>query len=535
MNKLLEIKFILLLTAILFLVMIYSVPHQLFFVDSARYADVARNLVSGGGYTSSFSFTPFEPPSQWGWRSSLPYIHTIFIALFYKIFDIGDLAVILESVFFFLAGVPLVYLIGKKLFNNRVALFSSLFYLFTPQLLNFAKDGASEPIFILELLLITYLVLRGDKKDIILASIVSVIALFTKLQSVIFIPIFLLWVLLISQNKIKDIALYISFPIFGILLIQLGVIPSILSLDRLPIFLFLQQSSLYPGDSLPRSGTAEKMPFSFFIENFKVIFSKALYNIYNFYKIIFSFESTLPRFAPPLIVITFILSLFTLLANEKKQTKVFRLIVLLMVLVSVLLASVTSPHIRYVQITLPFIILTSVDLLNQTFEKLLSKQADVYKSLALTLIIFFIVPFVGSVILDSRFSRDNFNTEKPFAHKQLGITLGSLTNKEDIVITNIDTWGSWYGMRRTILIPSGLDGIKNLDKSMGISAIFLSDFQRDNTDHPLTGEWGVMFDTPEKISDQYILDNFELEKVASFSSQEVYENKPFTYKLWIKK
>lgn len=535
MKKILQVKPLYLLLAILFLIVMFPFSHQLLFVDSARYADLARNWVNGGGYTSSFSFTPLEPPSQWGWSSSLPYIHTIFIALFYKIFGVGDLAVILESTFFFIAGVPLVYLIGRKLFNSRVALFSSLFYLFTPQLLNFAKDGASEPVFIFELLLISYLILRKDKVGLPLASFISALASFTKLQSAVFIPIFLLWVVLTSQNKLKEIFLYLSFPLIGFLLIQFGVIPSIFSLDRLPIFLLLQQSSLFPGDLLPRSGVAENLPLSFFAENIRVIFSKVFYNIYNFYKIIFSFEGALPRLAPPIIAITFILSALKFATNEKKDVKTFRLAVFLMVLVSTILASATSPHIRYVQFTLPFIILLSVDLLDQVFEKILSNAKQAYISLLLTLTAFLIFPFIGTWIIDNRFNSVHFNTGKPYAHKQLGIKLGLLTDREDIVITNLDTWGSWYGKRRTILIPSDYKSLEELDKKVKISRIFLTDFQRDNEDHPLSGDWGVLYDTQENITNKYILDNFKLEKVATVSATEVYEKTDFTYKVWIKK
>lgn len=203
-----------------------------------------------------------------------------------------------------------------------------------------------------------------------------------------------------------------------------------------------------------------------------------------------------------------------------------------MLLGSLGLAAATSPHMRYIHYALPFLIILGVDFLDKVFQQFIPKRQTL--GLILVLTAFFLLPFLGATILDTRFINRINNLHKPYAQKVLGETLGKLTDKEVVAVTNLDTWGSWYGKRKTVLLPLNMEDLKTLDQNLGVQAVYLTDYQRNNENHPLQGEWGTLYDTPEKIEDSYFKEHFSLAKEGTISALEVYENNSYTYKLWIK-
>lgn len=507
----------------------------LYFVDSARYADIARNISEGGKFTSSFTLSPLSLPSEFGWEIGIPPVYPLSISLFFKLLGVYDSSVVVTSITFFLISVPLVYLIARRIFNGQVAIFSSLFYLFTPQLLNYAKDGASEPIFIFELLLITYLIIVGKKWSLFLSGLILGLSFFTKLQSYLFAIIFLVWVLLLYRHNFQKFYLFLIGPVLIIVMNKFGLLFNGSYQLKIPLYLSFQQSSLYPGDNLPRSGQANQIGLMFVINNLQVLLSKIAYNLYNFYKSIFTFDNLLPAWTSPLVVISYLLSHINFLDKEKSDVKAFRIVVLSMVAGSLLLAAVTSPHIRYLHFVLPFIIILAVSFLHDILRRYHLSAGQISLVLILILSSFMIFPLIGTTGIDARFRDQQFNTKKPLAQKVLGEKLGELTGTDEIVVTNLDTWGSWYGKTKTVMMPVDFEVLQKIDQRMRINTIFLTDFQRGNEDHPLSGDWGVMFDDPARVTDQFMINNFQLVKEGTVSAQEVYDNKPFTYKLWIRK
>lgn len=509
-------------------------PHDLIFVDAARYADIARNILENGQFRSHFSFPSPFLPNENGWQYNLPPVPSFAVAIFFKLFGISDWSAIIQSFFFFLLGIPLVYLLAQKLFNTKAAIFSALFYMFTPQLLSYATDGASEPIFIFELLLISYLIVKGRKWSLLFAGLIMGLSLFTKLQSYLFVPIFLFWVYLINRDNLKKVWLFLIGPVLLVSLNKFGILFGSYFLD-LPAYLAFQQTTLFPGDNLPRAGLATQIDLPFLIKNASTFVVKISYNLYNFYKSIFTFDNLLPAWTSPMVVISYLLSHINFLTKEKKEIKIFRIITLLMVVGSFILAGATSPSIRYAHYVLPFVIILAVDFIYGFLQRYNFSAKKTNSVLVSLLLLFMVFPFLGTTVLDARFNARAYNFNAPHVQKVMGEKVGQLTDKSEIIVTNLDTWGAWYGERRTILIPLDFVGLEKFDNKIKINAIYLTDFQRDNEDHPLKGDWGELFDNPRQIKNKFILDNFKLVKEGTISVQEVYENKPFTYKLWLRK
>lgn len=509
-----------------------SMPGALYFVDAGRFAEIARNLSENGQFLADFAFPKLYVTADKEWLINIPPLHANIIALLFRLFGTSDRMVIFLSNFFFLASVPLLFLIAKKIFNFRVAFFSGLFYLFSFPLLNNAKDGAAEPLFIFELLLISLFILVNKKWSFCLAGIICALAIFTKLQSYLFVPIFVGWILLAYRKDTGKILYFFLGMGLPLLLHKFGLLFGYYRIE-VPTYLSFQQTSMFPGDDLARSDKVSNIDTSFLLRNLGVFLSKFFYNMYNFYKSIFSFDSLLPQFANPVVVVAYLLSLLGFLRKESREVRIFRGVVLVMFLGSLGLAAATSPHIRYIHYVLPFVIILGVDFMERVFQQLNPRRETA--GLLLVLTAFFILPFLGITILDARFRSRVHNLNQPYAQKVLGEVLGDLTNKDAVVVTNLDTWGSWYGNRKTILIPLNLGDFSILDRHVGIGAVFLTDYQRNNENHPLEGEWGMMFDTPEKIDNSHFIENFSLIREGSIPALEVYENNTYTYKLWIKK
>ncbi|KKQ96272.1 MAG: hypothetical protein UT23_C0036G0002 [Candidatus Woesebacteria bacterium GW2011_GWA1_39_12] len=111
---------------------------------------------------------------------------------------------------------------------------------------------------------------------------------------------------------------------------------------------------------------------------------------------------------------------------------------------------------------------------------------------SLLIFIFVVGQSLGVIFLDSRFKAKTINKGKPPVYVALSRILKENTNPDDIIVTNLDTWGSWYGERKTIWYPMG-------------------------------PEWRQVFFNPDKIEGSFILENYILAGEFEISPEETYE------------
>src|SRR3989344_3159642 len=151
------------------------------FSDGAKYADIARSIVQGNEFSSSFNF--------WGANNAqviqpgMP----LAIAGFFKIFGISDLSVIATSSFFYLLLVLTTYLLGKKLFGELVGLLSAIAMAANINFLEYAASGASETLFAFEIILGAYFLILRKRWADILGFITLMAMYFPKPQAFIYI------------------------------------------------------------------------------------------------------------------------------------------------------------------------------------------------------------------------------------------------------------------------------------------------------------------------------------------------------------
>jgi hypothetical protein len=104
---------------------------------------------------------------------------------------------------------------------------------------------------------------------------------------------------------------------------------------------------------------------------------------------------------------------------------------------------------------------------------------------------------LGIIFLDSRFVKDTHNNGQPPVYAKLAYILRDNTSKYQTIITNLDTWGSWYGERKTVWFP--LEPKQLIDPATGkipFDAIYLTSYKIDDQNYYMGADWRKIFENP---------------------------------------
>ena len=528
----------------------FLVPSYLTFSDAAKFADIARNYVSGKGFGSSFSPWSLGAVETKGifpvsWGSPL---QPALLSIAFKVLGVKDWVVILTSGFFYLLGAMALYYLGKRIFSTLVGVLASLAFIFDPAMLNYATSGASESLFIFEIILAALLfycaatsfAYLNSKVSQFLGSLVLLLMYFTRPSAIIYIAGFIfLFVLLHFKKKIQ--ILRVSAVAVAVWL----VIEIVLMKFSGKFFLYSPLARFISGTTSFSSSAASTVSLrgggNALVIGLKPLLSKLFYNLYNFYKL-------LPQILSPYLAGFYFLSLF--LWEKEREKRIFRLIVLFLVVATFFVSAAFLPIYRYLHPVIPFIYLLAVEMIVWTVNKVVSGYQFVVRKKSLTInhqslviIISFLLLFVfvvgqttGKIFLDSRYLRAHTNPNKPPVYVKLAQILRENTDSSELIITNLDTWGSWYGERKTIwfpLEPSQL--IPPEGKKLGIDAIYLTSYKMDDENYFMGKEWREIFYQPEKLEDLFFAKNFKFAERFEIKPEDTYEKEGASAVLLLKK
>ena len=104
------------------------------------------------------------------------------------------------------------------------------------------------------------------------------------------------------------------------------------------------------------------------------------------------------------------------------------------------------------------------------------------------------------------------------------------TNTSSNVLTNLDTWGSWYGKRHTVWFPVDPEAIKT--RSEAVNVIYLTSYRMDDENYYMGEKWREIFNNPEN---QKILPEYKFVAKYTFNKSDNYENEDGRAVLLIKK
>lgn len=508
--------FILLLPILISIIWFFKKPAYLSFVDVGRYSDVARNLVEGKGFKIGFTFLG-ENLEPGPWRSNLPPSYIFVIATLFKLFGPSDQVVVSTSFIFFILLCFATYFLARKIFDEKTAILSLILVSFNTILLSSSENGASE-IFI-SFLLISTLMLVSLKRDsaIFLAGIFSSILFFSKIHAPVYLLAPIVFLFKSSTERQKHFLIFFLPQFVALIFLKLTFSlkfpdPN----DYWPIF--LQNSALFPADNLPRAGMT--ISIETVIRNLGVVVSKTLYDLYNLGKS-FNFISPLPWVASPFIIISSFLALFL---KGSKEINNFKLAFSVSFAITILAIALGVPHVRYLHPFIPLLIILAAAFIEKSRNTLFQGMENA--KVTFLILLFVLFQPIGLLLLDSRFDRKTYNINKAPAHYVIAKKLTKEIKENSTIVTNLDTWATWYGRINSIIIPLERENFLRVDKTVKADAIALTDFQKDNEDHPLTGFWEKLFFSPE-TKDVYIQDNFKKRTEIIIDKNEVYENQQY--------
>lgn len=498
------------------------------FSDAAKFADVARNLVSGNGYTSNFTFFNSEAlKSEWSvsvFRWTQP-VMPLAIAFFFKLLGISDLSVVATSSFFYVLLVLTTYFLGKKLWGHLVGLLGALAIASNINFLEYASSGASEILFTFEILLGAYFIILKKRWANICGFLVLVAMYFTKAQAIIYIFGLLFLFFILNFTLRKALGYFVVSFVVGSF-----------------IYLFVSKQGFFAvTQHLPGVASSDALRGAVQEINISGLFKKVFYNIYNFYRF-------LPQIASPYMWGLFVIGLFHWTKNKAENS--LKAATIFMVSVTFLITALTIPFFRYLHPVVPLVYLFAVSTLvwilgeiskSQTLNSKqyliskfkLSKQRFIILTSSFLILFFVVGQTLGVIFLDSRFNAERVNKGKPPVYVQLSYILRDVTNPDDVVVTNLDTWGSWYGERKTIWFPLKPEQLRGMENK--IDAIFLTSYLIDDENYYMGDEWRQIFYDPESKTDEFISGNYELTKVFEVSASENYERQDVRAILLVKK
>lgn len=515
----------------------------LHFSDAAKFADVAKNLVESKGYGADFSFFDINifRHSYDGMFSArlIPLMMPYSIAISFSLLGISDFSIIATSGLFYLALVIATYFLGRYLFGTLVGFLSSLAVLANVNFLDYATSGASEPLFSFLTVLSAYLGLLRKKWTNFFFFITLILLYLTRPQGFVFISILLFMWLVKNLSLKKATVSILGFFLSAFLIDKYILYPLSWKTAVYPIFTrglqaFWQYASNVSISDGLRGGVAQ-------ITTLSALGKKVFWNLYNFYRL-------LPQIASPYLWALFAIGVFK--REKEKEGSIFKVTSLLLVIGNFILVAMTIPFFRYLHPVIPFVYIVATATLVSIVEKVTGEWLLVtsgklktlitnHKSLITTIVSSFLLLFfavgqtLGVIFLDSRFEAKRVNRGKPPVYVQLSYILRDNTSPDDVVVTNLDTWGSWYGERRTIWFSLEPDQLKGLENE--IDAIYLTSYLIDDENYYMGDEWRQIFYDPESKTDEFISGNYELKKVFEVSASENYERQDVRAILLVKK
>jgi hypothetical protein len=136
-----------------------------------------------------------------------------------------------------------------------------------------------------------------------------------------------------------------------------------------------------------------------------------------------------------------------------------------------------------------------------------------------------------TMVVDARFTRTVYNMDKPPGYAVLSEKLEAVTNEDDVIVTNLDTWGSWYGQRKTIWLPLKPKQLILTKGELSVDAIYLTTYRMNDENYYLGKEWRQILDNPTAEERwncegcEFISENFELVQKYVVEEGENFENK----------
>ena len=185
-------------------------PHLFSTQDSALYANIARNLLQKGTYTTQATLPLFYQFQPLTWLPYVPPITSLSQVPSLSIWGFSDLSATIPSLLFSFCSIIVLFVLGTRLFNIPTATFGSLLYCLFTLAQPYTASAMSEPIFTLLFLLLIYYLLNPKSHYFTIGLLLS-LCLATKFTGVFLILVFFFSPILKSKRFWLGLSTYLLF------------------------------------------------------------------------------------------------------------------------------------------------------------------------------------------------------------------------------------------------------------------------------------------------------------------------------------
>lgn len=490
--------------------------------DSMDYASIARNIAEGRGFLSSY-ITPLGLahkglPHPDLWRAPA---WPVVLALFIKLFGAIDQSVAIASGFFYIAALPLLFLLARYWFGEAVAVGASIIYIFSAQNLRFSISGLTEPISLFMMVLIVYIMymprFRNTGGDILLGITTGLFYL-ARYNALLFLPLILMCRILIKRSGGTNTGLstetrlsakngFVAETVKTGLLICIPFIVTVLpwlwrnyNLMHDPLFSLQKYepvmfTKIYPGYSLYTM--LEKVNVTDFIFSHQAeMFTKIAENWHDFLNHLFD-----PVFTGVGSVL-FILFLIALVLPFNDRQKWFR--PFMAACFGLQLAALMVIHYipRLFFMFMPFYIIYGLAVVDFMTERISHK-----KSFAAGCIVLAAVVLTLTNLAD--WKEPNIKEPLVKGYSQSLKKAIMLTNSKQLILSNDGHLLAWYGDRNSAKLPYSTDMLHEITELAPVKMIYLSGRMSWNIPEADDSWRKVFWGKPQQLYDFRLMEKFD--------------------------
>ncbi|MCB0111380.1 MAG: glycosyltransferase family 39 protein, partial [Caldilineaceae bacterium] len=195
--------------------------------DEITYSMLGHRFATGHGMTFPEPWYPWiaaDAP-----QSYFSYTFSLFIAGIYKLFGFYPLAARFVMALLSTAIVGMVYLLGRRLFSETVALLAAGIAAVYAYLIFYGAALVTETPFTLALMITLYVAVRIRERELqgiwawCLLGVILAIAVLSRVAVIFFVPILLLWLYWSLRQEIKLPMLFIPLVMIGLALLPLTI------------------------------------------------------------------------------------------------------------------------------------------------------------------------------------------------------------------------------------------------------------------------------------------------------------------------
>jgi len=243
----------------------------------------------------------------------------------------------------------------------------------------------------------------------------------------------------------------------------------------------------------------------------------------------------------PYLFTLFVIGLFRPLPKATERQG-FTVATIFMLIVTLLVTAASIPFFRYIHPVVPLIYIIAAGTLIEILKTQITNSKLLVFGSCILVLIFGVGQTLGVLFLDSRFEATTHNFGKQPVYVELSKILKANTSLNQIAVTNLDTWGSWYGERKTIWFP--LSPKQLIDPATGkipFDAIYLTSYLIDDQNYYMSTDWRQILENPNDTTKwscegcKEIAKEFKLKGVYSVSANDDYERQDSKAVLLVRK